>query len=111
MYSMQGGMDYLYEALHGTAIRYAAEKRNRVSQSPSFARSPTATTTSWLRRPASRPARGCASPVTRVGHELIAVGMLILAGVGAGRPLDHVELERWSRVGFRRGSAALHGER
>jgi hypothetical protein len=28
MYSMQGGMDYLYEALHGTAIRYAAEKRN-----------------------------------------------------------------------------------
>lgn len=22
-------MDYLYEALHGTAIRYAAEKRNR----------------------------------------------------------------------------------
>jgi hypothetical protein len=23
-----GGMDYLYEALHDTAIRYAAEKRN-----------------------------------------------------------------------------------
>ena len=28
MYSMQRDMDYLYEALHGTAIRYAAEKRN-----------------------------------------------------------------------------------
>ncbi len=28
MHSMQWGMDYLYEALHGTAIRYAAEKRN-----------------------------------------------------------------------------------
>ena len=28
MYSMQGAMDYLFEALHGTAIRYAAEKRN-----------------------------------------------------------------------------------
>jgi hypothetical protein len=25
---MQWAMDYLYEALHGTAIRYAAEKRN-----------------------------------------------------------------------------------
>jgi hypothetical protein len=27
-----------------------------------------------------------ASPVARVGHGLIAVGMLILAGGGAGRP-------------------------
>jgi hypothetical protein len=50
-----------------------------------------------------------ASPATRVGHELIAAGMPILAGGGAGRPLD--ELERWSRVGFQRGTAALHGKR
>jgi hypothetical protein len=28
MYSLQWGMDYLYKALQGTAIRYAAEKRN-----------------------------------------------------------------------------------
>jgi hypothetical protein len=28
MYSMQWAMDYLYEASYGTAIRYAAEKRN-----------------------------------------------------------------------------------
>jgi hypothetical protein len=28
MYSMQWAMDYLDEALHGTAIRYAAEKSN-----------------------------------------------------------------------------------
>ena len=28
MHSMRAGMDYLYEALHDTAIRYAAEKRN-----------------------------------------------------------------------------------
>ena len=42
------GMDYLYEAVDGTAIRYAAEKRNLAEP----------TTTSWLRRPASWPARG-----------------------------------------------------
>jgi hypothetical protein len=29
----------------------------------------------------------------RVGYELIATGMLILAGGGSGKPLDH---ERWS---------------
>jgi hypothetical protein len=106
-----GGMDYLYEALHGTAIRYAAEKRNPAESIAELreianghddilAEAAGITAGSWY-----------ASPVTRVGHELIAVGMLILAGVGAGRPLDHVELERWSRVGFQRGSAALHGER
>ena len=41
-----------------------------------------------------------ASPATRAGQELIAAGMLILVGGGAGRPPDCVELERWSRVGF-----------
>ena len=32
MYSMQWGMDYVYEALPGAAIRYAAEKRNLASK-------------------------------------------------------------------------------
>ena len=50
MYSMQRDMDYLYEALHGTAIRYAAEKRYLAGSIAELARSPTATTTSWLRR-------------------------------------------------------------
>ena len=106
-----GAMDYLYEALHGAAIRYAAEKRNPAESIAELremangyddilAEAAGITAGSWY-----------ASPATRVGHELIAVGMLILAGGGAGRPLDHVELERWSRVGFQRGSAALHGER
>jgi hypothetical protein len=40
-----------------------------------------------------------ASPATHVGHELICAGMLILAGGGNGKPLDYVELERWTRVG------------
>jgi hypothetical protein len=49
---------------------------------------------------------GCwyASPATHIGHELIAEGMLILAGGGRGVPLDYGELERWTRVGFERGT-------
>src|SRR5215211_7175068 len=46
----------------------------------------------------------CASPATHVGHELIAAGMLILAGGGRGVPLDYAELERWTRVGYERGT-------
>jgi hypothetical protein len=89
------GMDYLYEALHGTAIRYAAEKRNPAESIAELreianghddilAEAVGITAGSWY-----------ASPATHVGHEL----MVILAGGGAGRPLDYVELERWSRVG------------
>jgi hypothetical protein len=36
-------------------------------------------------------------PSTHVGHELIAVGMLIMAAGGSGKPLDYDELERWTR--------------
>jgi hypothetical protein len=45
------------------------------------------------------------------GHELIEAGMLILAGGGRGLPLDYDELERWTRVGFERGTRSRHGER
>jgi hypothetical protein len=53
----------------------------------------------------------CASPAMHVGHELIAAGMLIMAAGREGKPLDYGELERWTRVGFERGSAARRGER
>jgi hypothetical protein len=43
------------------------------------------------------------SPATHVGHELIAAGMMILAGGGHGVPLDYGELEGWTRVGYERG--------
>ena len=42
---------------------------------------------------------------------LIAAGMLILAGGGRGLPLDYDELERWTRVGFERGTRSRKGER
>jgi hypothetical protein len=78
-----GSMDYLYEALHGPAIRYAAEKRNpaesiaelreiATGHDDILAEAAGITVGSWY-----------ASPAIHVGHELIAVGMLILAGGGA----------------------------
>jgi hypothetical protein len=44
-------------------------------------------------------------------HELVAAGMLILAGGSCGFPLDYGELERWTRIGFERGMRSLKGER
>ena len=41
-------------------------------------------------------------PSTHVGHELIAAGMLIMAGGGNGTRLDYDVLERWTRVGYER---------
>jgi hypothetical protein len=51
-------------------------------------------------------------PSTHVGDELIAAGMLIMAGGHDGKPFDFSELERWTRVGYepRCGSARASGE-
>jgi len=46
----------------------------------------------------------------RRGEELIAAGMMILAGGGRGLPLDYDELERWRRIGFERGTRSHNGE-
>jgi hypothetical protein len=52
-----------------------------------------------------------ASPATNVGYELVAAGMLIMAGGHDGKPLDFGELERWTRVGYERGIRWRKGER
>jgi hypothetical protein len=104
-------MALLYSFLHGTAMRYAAEKRNLAESIAELreiadghdevlAETAGITAGSWY-----------ASPATHVGHELIAAGMLILAGGGSGKPLDYSELERWTRVGFERGVRSRRGER
>jgi hypothetical protein len=101
----------LYSALHGTAMRYAAEQRNLAEsiaelreiadgRNDILAEAAGITAGSWY-----------ASPATDVGYELIAAGMLILAGGGRGVPLDYGELERWTRVGFERGTRSRKGER
>jgi hypothetical protein len=55
--------------------------------------------------------RGFAWPSTHIGHELVAAGMLIMAGNGRGLPFDYDELERWTRVGCERGERSRKGER
>jgi hypothetical protein len=101
----------LYSALHGTAMRYAAERRNldesieelrqiADGRNDILAEAAGITADSWY-----------ASPATEVGYELIGAGMLILAGNHRGLPFDYDELERWTRVGYERGMRARKGER
>jgi hypothetical protein len=90
-------------ALHGTAYRYATERRNLADsitelreiadgRDDIIAETAGLIAGSWY-----------ASPATHVGHELIAAGMLILAAGGRGLPLDYGELQRWTRVGYGAG--------
>jgi hypothetical protein len=101
----------LYSALHGTAMRYAAERRNlddsitelreiADGRDEVIAEAAAITAGSWY-----------AWPSTHVGYELVAAGMLIMAGGHEGKPLDFEALERWTRVGFERGTRFRKGER
>jgi hypothetical protein len=101
----------LYSALHGTAMRYAAERRNldesieelrqiADGRNDILAEAAGLTAGSWY-----------AWPSTHVGYELIGVGMLIVAGNGRGLPFDYDELERWTRVGYERRMRSRRGER
>jgi hypothetical protein len=118
-WSMSTKDQLLYSALHGTAMRYAAERRNldesieelrqiADGRNDVLAEAAGITAGSWY-----------ASPATHVGYELIGAGMLILAGGGRGLPMDYDELARWTRVGFERGrgharasgECCLHGGR
>ena len=89
-------------ALHGTAMRAAAEgrpvaetieelRRLAAGRNDLLAQEAGLTAGAWL-----------AAPAMHVGHELLAAGLLILAGDG----LDYIELERWVRLGLERGEAA-----
>jgi hypothetical protein len=101
----------LYTALHGTAMRHAAELRN-LSESITELREMADGRNDVLAEAAGITAGSWyANPAAHVGHELLAAGMLILAGGGHGLPLDYRELERWTRVGFDRGMASRRGER
>jgi hypothetical protein len=101
----------LYSALHGTAMRCAAERRNlddsiaelseiAGGRDDILAEAAGITAGSWY-----------AWPSTHAGYELVAAGMLIMAGGHEGKPLDFEALERWTRVGFERGMRFRKGER
>jgi hypothetical protein len=101
----------LYSALHGTAMRYAAERRN-LDESIEELRQIADGRNDILAEAAGITARSWyAWPSTHVGYVLIGAGMLILAGGGNGKPLDYDELERWTRIGFERGLRSRKGER
>jgi hypothetical protein len=68
-------------------------------------------TTSSLRQPGSQRGSWSANPAAHVGTELLVAGMLIMAGGYDGKPLDYDELERWTRVGYKRGMRSRKGER
>jgi hypothetical protein len=98
----------LISALHGTAWRYAVERRpldtsiaelRQIAQGRDdlIAEAAGVTAGSWL-----------AWPQVHVGHELLAVGMLIMAA----ERMDYDLLAHWAEVGFARGVAAkrpVHG--
>jgi hypothetical protein len=45
------------------------------------------------------------------GAGAITAGMSVMASGHDRKPLDYDELERWTRVGYERGTKARHGER
>jgi hypothetical protein len=100
----------LYSVLHGAAVRYAAERRN-LAESIVELREIAGGRDDVLAEVAGIEAgRWYASPATHAGYELVAAGMLIMAGGHDGKPLDFGELERWTRVGYERGMASRRGE-
>jgi hypothetical protein len=101
----------LYSALHGTAMRYAAERRN-LADSIAELREIAAGRDDVLAEVAGVEAGWWyASPATHAGYQLVAAGMLIMAGGHDGKPLDFGELERWTRIGYERGMAVRRVER
>jgi hypothetical protein len=98
-------------ALHGTAMRYAADQRN-LAESIAELREIAGGRYDILAEAAGIQAGSWyAWPCTHAGYELVAAGMLIMAGSGNGKPLDYDELERWTRVGYERGMRSRKGER
>jgi len=95
--------------LHGTAWRHAA-KQHDLAASIAELREIADGRDDILAEAAGLSA-GCwyAWPSTHVGYELLAAGMLILAGGSNGKPLDYDELERWTRVGYERGMRSPKG--
>jgi hypothetical protein len=101
----------LYSALHGTAMRYAAERRN-LDESIEALRQLADGRNDILAEAAGIEAGSWyAWPSTHAGYELVAAGMLIMAGGHEGKPLDFEALERWTRVGYERGMRFRKGER
>jgi len=92
----------LYNVLHAAAMRYAAERRN-LADSIAELRELAGGRDDILAEAAGIDAGSWyASPATHAGYELVAAGMLIMAGGHDGKPLDYDALEQWTRIGYER---------
>jgi hypothetical protein len=88
----------LYSALHGTAMRYAAERRD-LAESIAELRQIADGHVEVLAEAAGIAAGWWyAWPSTHVGHELVAAGMLIMAGV--------MTVNRWTMRSWSGGHAS-----
>jgi hypothetical protein len=101
----------LYSDVHGSAMRFAAEKRD-LAESIAELRQLADGHDEVLAEAAGISAGAWyAWPATRPGFELVAAGMLIMAGGHDSKPFDFEALERWTRVGYERGMRSRKGER
>jgi hypothetical protein len=101
----------LYSALHGTAMRYATERRS-LAESISELREIADGRDDILAEAAGIPlVPWYAWPSTHPSFELVAAGMLIMASGHDATPMDYDELERWTRTGYERGMRFRMGER
>jgi hypothetical protein len=98
-------------ALHGTAMRYAAERRNLAESIAELREIANGRDDILAEAAGIQAGSWYASPSTHAGYELVAAGMLIMAAGHDGRPLDYEALERWTRVGYERGMRSRKGER
>jgi hypothetical protein len=92
-------------------MRYAAEKRNLAESIEELRQIADGRDDILAEAAGIEAGAWYAWPSTHVGHELVAAGMLIMAGGHDGKPLDFEALERWSRVGCERGTRFRKGER
>jgi hypothetical protein len=97
--------------LHGTAMRYAAEKRDLAESIAELREMANGRDDILAEAAGIEAGYWYAWPSTHAGYELVAAGMLIMAAGHDGKPLDYDELERWTRVGYERGMRSRKAER
>jgi hypothetical protein len=80
--------------LHGTAMRYAAERRDLAKSIAELREMANGRDDILAEVAGIEVGWWYASPATHVGYELVGAGMLIMAAGHDGKPLDWAELER-----------------
>jgi hypothetical protein len=96
-------------ALYGTAMHYAAERRNLAESIAELRKIANGRDDILAEAAGIQVGSWYAWPSTHAGYELVAAGMLIMAAGQDGRPLDYEALEHWTRVGYEQGMRSRKG--